>query len=97
MKSTQGIELSDVQEVYNGAEGDLWELLMGQQIHIGGFLSSMDLAERANIGAGRKGIDLCCCNGAGARFLVRFRNVSSMIAVDASQTVLERGRRRCAS
>ena len=45
---------------------------MGQQIHIGGFKASADLAERAQIGAGEQGVDLCCCNGAGMRFLVRF-------------------------
>ena len=54
MKSIDGIGLSDVNAVYDGAEGDLWELIMGQQIHIGGFQSSMDLAERAGIGAGQR-------------------------------------------
>jgi ubiquinone/menaquinone biosynthesis C-methylase UbiE len=95
MKSTAGVGLADVRAVYDGVEGDLWELLMGQQIHIGGFQSSMDLAERAGIGAGQRGVDLCCCNGAGMRFLVRFRDVASMIGVDATETVVERGRTRC--
>jgi len=95
MKSIEGIGLGDVQAVYGGAEGDLWELLMGQQIHMGGFKSSMDLAERAGIGSGQKGVDLCCCNGAGMRFLVRFRDVASVIGVDATNAVVERGRARC--
>lgn len=95
MKSTEGIGLTDVQTVYDGPEGDLWELVMGQQIHIGGFVSSMDLAERAGIGEGTSGVDLCCCNGAGMRFLVRFRNVAQMTGVDATQHVVERGRQRC--
>lgn len=95
MKSTEGIGLADVNAVYDGQEGDLWELVMGQQIHIGGFPSSMDLAERAGIGKGQRGVDLCCCNGAGMRFLVRFREVASMVGVDATRTVVERGRRRC--
>ena len=47
MQTIAGISLADVQAVYDGAEGDLWELVMGEQIHIGGFGSSMDLAERA--------------------------------------------------
>jgi ubiquinone/menaquinone biosynthesis C-methylase UbiE len=96
MRSIEGIGLRDVNAVYDGAEGDLWELIMGQQIHIGGFKSSMDLAERAGIGAGQRGVDLCCCNGAGMRLLVRFRDVASMTGVDAARTVLERGRARCA-
>lgn len=95
MKVTENIGLKDVQGVYSGPEGDLWELVMGQQIHIGGFKSSMDLADKAGIGEGMSGVDLCCCNGAGMRFLVRFRNVAKMTGVDATETVVERGRRRC--
>jgi len=95
MKSIGTIGLADVQAVYSGPEGDLWELIMGEQIHIGGFKSSMDLAEKAGIGPGMKGIDLCCCNGAGMRFLVRFRGVAAMDGVDATQAVVERGRQRC--
>lgn len=95
MKSLSNIGLPEVQAVYGGPEGDLWELIMGEQIHIGGLSSSMDLAERAGIAAGASGVDLCCCNGAGMRFLVRFRNVARMHGVDATETVVERGRRRC--
>jgi SAM-dependent methyltransferase len=95
MKSVEGIGLADVQAVYGGPEGRLWELIMGEQIHIGGFVSSMDLAQQAGIGAGTKGVDLCCCNGAGMRFLVRFRNVDGMTGVDATETVVEQGRQRC--
>ena len=94
MQTITGVTLADVQAVYDGAEGDLWELVMGEQIHIGGFVSSMDLAERAGIGSGMSGVDLCCCNGAGMRFLVRFRDVAHMIGVDATETVLARGRER---
>jgi ubiquinone/menaquinone biosynthesis C-methylase UbiE len=95
MKSIQNIGLKDVQAVYGGPEGDLWELVMGEQIHIGGFQSSMDLAKRAGIAAGMQGIDLCCCNGAGMRFLVKFCNVAAMRGVDATAKVVERGRQRC--
>lgn len=94
---TAKIGLQDVQNVYSGAEGDLWELIMGHQIHIGGFKSSMDLAERAQIGSGQRGVDLCCCNGAGMRLLVRFRGVIQMTGVDATPNVVERGKARCAA
>ena len=96
MKSTNGIGLSNVQSVYSGPEGDLWELVMGEQIHIGGFKSSMALADKAGVGKGMKGVDLCCCSGAGMRFLVRFRGVASMQGVDATETVVKRGQGRCA-
>lgn len=95
MKAIEGVSLSDVQGVYSGPEGDLWELIMGQQIHIGGFASSTDLAGKADIRAGSRGVDFCCCNGAGMRFLVRFRGVDHMCGVDATEAVVERGRRRC--
>ena len=95
MKAIKNIGLENVQAVYSGPEGDLWELVMGEQIHIGGFQSSMDLAKRAGIGAGMEGIDLCCCSGAGMRFLVRFCNVAGMRGVDATAKVVERGRQRC--
>jgi ubiquinone/menaquinone biosynthesis C-methylase UbiE len=95
MKAAPQIHLSDVQAVYSGAEGRLWELLMGEQIHIGGMQSSMDLAERAGIGQGQRGVDLCCATGAGMRFLVRFHEVEHMTGVDATRVMLDLGRRRC--
>lgn len=95
MKATGNIGLADVQNVYNGPEGKLWELIMGQQIHIGGLASSTDLAEKAGVIAGMKGVDLCCCNGGGMRFLVRFRQAAEMIGVDATVTVIEHGRQIC--
>ncbi len=95
MKNLNRIGISDVKGVYSGPEGQLWELIMGEQIHIGGFSSSMDLAQKAGIGEGMKGVDLCCCNGAGMRFLVRFLNVAQMHGVDATEKVVEQGRRLC--
>jgi SAM-dependent methyltransferase len=94
MQTLPEIGLADVQAVYDGPEGDLWELVMGEQIHIGGLSSSMELADRARIAEGSKGVDLCCCNGAGMRFLVRFRNVAHMTGVDVTQRIVARGRRR---
>jgi len=52
MKAISDIGLADVNAVYDGNEGDLWELVMGQQIHIGGLRSSMELAERAGVTGG---------------------------------------------
>ena len=96
MQRLPDVKLADVQATYTGPEADLWELLMGEQIHIGGFRSSMDLATQAGIGAGQEGVDLCCCTGAGMRFLVRFRQVKRMRGVDATPRMVELGRKRCA-
>ena len=89
-------DVHQVQEVYSGAEGRLWELVMGEQIHIGGLKSSMDLAEKAVIAPGSAGIDLCCCTGAGMRFLMRFCDADRMMGVDFTEAAIETGRRRCA-
>jgi ubiquinone/menaquinone biosynthesis C-methylase UbiE len=97
MKTAPQIHLPDVQTVYSGPEGRLWELLMGEQIHIGGFQSSMDLAQRAGIAAGSRGVDLCCCTGAGMRFLARFLKVAHMTGVDATPAMIELGRQRAAA
>lgn len=96
MVTLPGIGLGDVQAVYDGPEGDLWELVMGEQIHIGGLSSSIELADRAGIAEGSRGVDLCCCNGAGMRFLVRFRKVAHMTGVDATERIVDRGRQRTA-
>jgi ubiquinone/menaquinone biosynthesis C-methylase UbiE len=69
---------------------------MGEQIHLGGLQSSMDLAGRAGIDEGQVGVDLCCASGAGMRFLVRFKKVARMKGVDATRAMLDLGRRRCA-
>lgn len=83
-----------VRNVYDGPEGDVFALVMGEQIHLGGFEASTALAEAAGIRGGR-GVDLCCCNGAGMRFLVRYRAVESMIGIDLSTSTVARGQRRC--
>lgn len=94
---TTAATLKDVVDVYTGPEGQLWELIMGEQVHIGGLQSSLGLADAANIQEGSRGIDLCCCTGAGMRFLVRFRKVAGMIGVDATERMVELGKARCAN
>jgi SAM-dependent methyltransferase len=97
MKSISGVGLADVQRVYGGPEGRLWELVMGQQIHIGGLRSSLELAQKAGIRTGTSGVDLCCCSGAGMRVLVRLCGVARMHGVDATPSMVELGRCRSAA
>jgi ubiquinone/menaquinone biosynthesis C-methylase UbiE len=87
------IALSDVQKVYSGPEAQLWELIMGEQIHAGGMTSSVQLATSAAIKEGMKGVDLCCCVGAGMRFLVKNYKVK-MCGVDATENMLTQARQR---
>ena len=95
MKTRSAITLADVQAAYSGPELQLWELIMGEQVHVGGMQSSNDLAARADIRAGSRGVDLCCCTGAGMRFLVRQRGVAHMTGVDATAHTIRIGHERC--
>jgi hypothetical protein len=61
MKATKGIGLENVQAVYSSPEGELWELVMGEQIHIDGSQSSMDLGR----GAGMRGLTSAAARGRG--------------------------------
>lgn len=96
MISIPGVDLKDVQDIYSGAVGVLWELLMGEQIHIGGMQSSDDLAAHAGIAPGMRGVDLCCCTGAGMRYLLLMQRVAAMTGIDATERVVALGRQRCA-
>lgn len=87
------ITLQDVNKVYDGPEGLLWELIMGEQIHVAGFKSSMDLAKKAGIQRGWKGIDLCSALGAGCRFLVKNFGVT-MCGLDGTVTMHNKAQER---
>lgn len=95
MKSVDGIGLNDVTSIYGGVQAELYALLFGQQLHIGGLNASLELAELARIEKGMTGIDLCCGNGAAMRALVRFRDVKSMVGIDATPRNIEQGQQRC--
>jgi SAM-dependent methyltransferase len=86
------IGLADVQAEYGAPDGDISQLVMGEQLHIGGLHSTLALAERAGIGRGMSGVDLCCFTGAGMRALIRLCAVERMTGVDATQVVVQRGR-----
>ncbi len=80
----------DVREAYDGAEGRLYELMMGELLHVGGLKSSLELADLAGISEGSRGVDLCCGNGASMRMLIQVKNVASMIGVELSEKQVER-------
>jgi ubiquinone/menaquinone biosynthesis C-methylase UbiE len=89
------ITLADVNAVYDGPEGRLWELIMGEQIHVGGFAHSMVLAEKAGIKEGQKVLDLCSALGAGLRFLVKNHKVKGF-GLDGTRTMFEEAKKRAA-
>lgn len=87
------VTLKDVNAVYSGPEGQLWEMIMGEQIHVGGFASSMALAQKAGIREGQKVLDLCSALGAGLRFLVKNFNVKGY-GLDATKHMYEEAIKR---
>ncbi len=87
------ITLKDVNAVYDGPEGVLWELIMGEQIHVGGFKSSKALADKAGIQKGWKGLDLCSALGASCRFLVKFCG-ATMCGLDGTKTMHQKAQER---
>jgi ubiquinone/menaquinone biosynthesis C-methylase UbiE len=87
------IHFTDVQEVYDGWEGRLWELLMGEQIHIGGFAESMVMANQAEIKEGQKVLDLCSGLGGGVRFLVNNFNVRAY-GLEGSEHMIKEAQKR---
>jgi ubiquinone/menaquinone biosynthesis C-methylase UbiE len=85
------IELSDIQKVYSGPEGALWKLVLGEQIHIGGFAESMIMACKAGIKEGDKVLDLCSALGAGLRFLVKNFRVQGF-GLDCSEHMIDQAK-----
>ena len=88
--------VSDVQKVYDGWEGRLWELLMGEQIHIGGHAESMVMATKAGIKEGAKVLDLCSGIGGGLRFLVKNFKIQGF-GLEATDHMISEARRRAAA
>ena len=91
---TASITSEDVRDAYDGLEGRLYELMMGELLHVGGLASSLELAERAGIASDSQGVDLCCGNGASMRMLVQLAGVASMIGVELSEKQVERATSR---
>ncbi len=90
------IGLKEVQAVYDGPEGKLWELIMGEQIHVGGFAQSMILAQKAGVKKGQKVLDLCSALGGGLRFLVKNFGVQGF-GLDGTKTMFEEAKKRAAA
>ncbi len=63
--------IGDVNDIYEGPVGQLWEMLMGEEIHVGGERETDIMAEKA--GMNRKSIvlDVCSALGGPARHLAR--------------------------
>lgn len=61
--------VADVNCVYDGPVGVLWEMLMGEEIHVGGDVETDILAERAGVNRNTAVLDVCSALGGPARHL----------------------------
>ncbi len=84
---------SDVSAVYDGAGGVLWELLLGEQIHVGGEAETEALARRAGVTAWSHVLDLCSGLGGPARHLAE-RYGCRVTGLDATWHMNHVARRR---
>lgn len=89
------VTIGNVNEVYEGAGGILWEMLMGEQIHVGGEGESDALARKAGIGKESHVLDVCSALGGPARYLVR-NHECRVTGLDATVRMHEEAGRRTA-
>lgn len=89
------VGIENVNEVYDGPGGILWELLMGEQIHVGGAEETDALARKAGIGAESHVLDVCSALGGPARYLAQ--NYGCRVTgLDATTRMIEEAKRRTA-
>jgi sarcosine/dimethylglycine N-methyltransferase len=63
--------INDVNEIYSGPVGKLWEMLMGEEIHVGGKNETLILAKKAGIKKDHNILDVCSALGGPARYLAK--------------------------
>jgi ubiquinone/menaquinone biosynthesis C-methylase UbiE len=86
-------KLKDVQEVYEGPVGILWEMLMGEQIHVGGPKETEILAQKAKITDQTHVLDICSALGGPARHLAK-KYGCRVTGLDATNKMHEEAKRR---
>ncbi|MEO0088889.1 MAG: methyltransferase domain-containing protein [candidate division WOR-3 bacterium] len=85
--------IKDVQEVYQGVGGKLWELVMGEQIHSGGEKTTDILAQALELKPGMLVLDICSALGGPARHLAKKYGVK-VVGLDATPRMVEEAIKR---
>ncbi len=85
--------ISDVVEIYSGPVGVLWEMLMGEQIHVGGKNETDILAEKVRISENTNILDICSALGGPARHLAK-KYKCKIIGLDATQKMIDEAIKR---
>jgi len=89
------ITISDVSAAYSGPVGTLWELLMGEQIHVGGEDETSLLAEIGKVTEQTCILDVCSALGGPARQLAR-QFGCRVVGLDATPSMVTEAERRTA-
>lgn len=87
--------ISDVIDVYSGPGGELWEMLMGEQIHVGGPAETTNLAEKAGIRKDQLILDVCSALGGPARQLYT-QYGCKVVGLDATPKMIDEATSRTA-
>ena len=87
------ITIGNVNEVYDGSGGILWEMLMGEQIHVGGEQETDILAQKAGVGPKSHLLDVCSALGGPARHLAKTYGCR-VTGLDATRRMHEEAIRR---
>lgn len=94
-KKTYDFSVWDVSKVYAGLGGKLWELLMGDQIHIGGADQTDVLAMK--IGLDKKSniylLDICSALGGPARHLAKVYG-TRVVGLDITPEMIKEAKKR---
>jgi ubiquinone/menaquinone biosynthesis C-methylase UbiE len=86
-------ELSDVQKVYEGPVGVLWEMLMGEEIHVGGAKETNILAQKTKITQNMHVLDICSALGGPARHLAK-KYGCKVTGLDATKRMFDEALKR---
>ena len=85
--------IADVNELYEGPVGRLWEMLMGEEIHVGGGKETELLAEKAGINRETRVLDVCSALGGPARHLAG-KYGCRVIGLDATMKMVDEAVKR---
>jgi ubiquinone/menaquinone biosynthesis C-methylase UbiE len=88
--------IADVNDIYSGPVGVLWEMLMGEQIHVGGENETSILAEKADIKKDHHILDVCSALGGPARHLAKSIGCK-VTGLDATQHMIDEAIKRTKS
>ncbi|MFX0091265.1 MAG: class I SAM-dependent methyltransferase [Candidatus Hodarchaeota archaeon] len=93
MKLSYDFSVKDVSDAYDGPVGLLWELLMGEHIHIGGADETKRLAEKLGVNKLSFILDICSALGGPARFLAKTYE-AKIVGLDITDTMIKKSQER---